>query len=297
MNILKRTICPIKKLVLLTATLFLGLFACLSAYAHSGDSMLPSNRIVAYYGNFYSAKMGVLGQYPPDQMIKMLQNEVARWRAADPHTPIIPAIDYIAVVAQGSAGSDGKYRKRMPDDQIQKALALAKQVNGIMILDVQVGLSDLQAELPPLAKYLALPNVMLAIDPEFSMKSGDKPGSKIGTMDATDVNYAANFLAKIVRDNKLPPKVLIVHRFTEHMVTNAKNIKPLPEVQIVMNMDGWGSQAKKLSTYHDFIVPESVQFTGMKLFYINDLKPPSTGLFTPSQIIGLKPQPMFIMYQ
>ena len=29
------------------------------------------------------------------------------------------------------------------------------------------------------------------------------------------------------------------------MVTNYKEIKPLPEVQIVMDMDGWGEKAKK----------------------------------------------------
>ena len=28
-------------------------------------ALLPFNRIVAYYGNFYSTKMGVLGEYPP----------------------------------------------------------------------------------------------------------------------------------------------------------------------------------------------------------------------------------------
>jgi hypothetical protein len=280
-------------------------FLCMVLFANTlqantptaNEPLLPSNRIVAYYGNFYSHKMGVLGQYPPDQMLKMLQDEAARWQAADPQTKVIPAIDYIAVVAQADAGKDGKYRARMPDSEIQKALALAKQVNGIVILDVQVGLSNLQAELPPLEPYLKLPNVMLAVDPEFSMKSGDKPGKSIGTFDAVDINYAANFLAKIVRDNHLPPKILVVHRFTQHMVTNAKSIKPLPEVQIVMNMDGWGSQEKKLGTYHAFVAPEAVQFTGFKLFYINDLKPPSTGLFKPAQLLELQPKPMFIMYQ
>jgi len=30
------------------------------------------------------------------------------------------------------------------------------------------------------------------------------------------------------------------------MVTNYKQIAPLPEVQVVLDMDGWGSQAKKI---------------------------------------------------
>ena len=39
-------------------------------------ALLPFNRIVAYYGNFYSTKMGALGEYPADEMIERLQREV-----------------------------------------------------------------------------------------------------------------------------------------------------------------------------------------------------------------------------
>jgi hypothetical protein len=267
-----------------------------AVYPNAG-ALLPFNRIVAYYGNFYSTQMGVLGEYPPDEVLAKLEGEVKNWEAADPATPVIPAIDYIAVTAQGSPGADGLYRARMPADQIQHALAMAAQVNGLVFLDIQVGKSTLQQELPPLAQYLALPNVELAIDPEFSMKDGAPPGSEIGTFDASDINYAANFLASIVRQNKLTPKILVVHRFTQDMVTNYKEIMPLPEVQIVMDMDGWGSPQKKVGTYNAVIAPEPVQFTGFKLFYVNDLKPPSSGMMTPSELLNLTPQPSFIQYQ
>lgn len=268
-----------------------------SAPYPNGGALLPFYRIIAYYGNFYSKGMGVLGQYPRDEMITKLRAEVVKWNEADPTTPVMPAIDYIAVTAQGSAGKDGKYRLRMPDSQIDYALELAKEVNGIVILDVQVGLSTLPQELPQLEKYFKMPNVHLAIDPEFSMKSGDKPGTVIGTFNANDVNYTANYLAKLVRENNLPPKILIVHRFTGPMVTRYKEITPLPEVQIVMDMDGWGSPAKKLDTYNGFIAPQPVQFTGFKLFYKNDLKPPSTRLLAPKELLKLTPIPSFIQFQ
>ncbi len=260
-------------------------------------ALLPFKRIIAYYGNFYSTGMGVLGEYDAPTMLAKLKSEKARWEAADPSTPVVPAIDYIALTAQGSPGKQGYYMLRMPDSQIDHALDLANQVNGIVILDVQVGLSTLQRELPMLDTYLAMPNVHLAIDPEFSMKSGDEPGSVIGTFDAADVNYAAQHLAELVQKNDLPPKVLIVHRFTQNMVTNTKAIKPLPEVQVVMDMDGWGSPAKKLNTYQQFVALQPVQFTGFKLFYKNDLKPPSTRLLTPAELLKLTPQPLFIQYQ
>lgn len=267
-----------------------------TAYPNAG-AILPFKRIVAFYGNFYSDGMGVLGEYPTDQLLAMLASTTAEWAAADPTTPTVPAIQYIAVVAQWTAGAEGKYILRMPDDQIDHALDLANQAHGLVILDVQVGLSTLQHELPMLKKYLKMPQVELAIDPEFSMKYGNPPGTVIGTFDADDINYAAEYLAELVRDNHLPPKILVVHRFTEAMVTNYKSIRPLPEVEIVMDMDGWGPKEKKYGTYNAVIYPEPVQFTGIKLFYKNDLKPPSTGMLTPAEVLSLIPAPIYIQYQ
>ena len=267
-----------------------------TVYPNAG-AILPFKRVVAYYGNFYSKQMGVLGEYPSDQILAQLASTTLMWAAADPSTPAVPAIHYIAVVAQASAGKEGKYVLRMPDDQINHALELANQIQGLVFLDVQVGLSTLQTELPMLEKYLKMPQVHLAIDPEFSMKYGNRPGTVIGTFDAADINYATEYLAGLVRDNHLPPKMLVVHRFTQAMVTNYKNIRSLPEVQIVIDMDGFGSKDLKRGTYTRVIYPEPVQFTGIKLFYKNDSKPPSTGLFTPAEVLNLTPAPIYIQYQ
>ncbi|KND51443.1 MAG: putative lipoprotein [Parcubacteria bacterium C7867-001] len=274
-----------------------SLWPAKTVYPNAG-ALLPFNRILAYYGNFYSKGMGVLGEYPEDVMIAKLLAEKKNWEAADPSTPVIPAIHYIVVTAQGSAGKDGKYRLRMPDDQIDKALAVAEKVHGVVFIDFQVALSNLQTELPIYEEYLKKPNVHLGVDPEFAMQpSGKKPGTVIGTMDATDINFAASYLAKLVQDNKLPPKVLVIHRFTKGMVTNYQAIKPLPEVQIVIDMDGWGFGAKKINTYNTVITPEPVQFAGFKLFYKNDLKAPSTRLLTPAEVLKLTPAPIYIQYQ
>jgi len=263
----------------------------------NGGALLPFNRIVAYYGNLYSPYMGILGELEHDELLSHLRQTVADWEAADPDTPVIPAIHYIAMVAQGSAGTDGMYRAVMPQDQVEKAAALAHEVDGVLFLDLQVGLSDLPSELPKFAKYLKEPDVHLGIDPEFSMKGGQPPGTVIGTFDATDINYAIDWLADIVNEYKLPPKVLVVHRFTQDMVTNYQDIKPRPEVQVVMDMDGWGSKHLKTGTYQHVIIPEPVQFAGIKLFYKNDLKPPSTGLFTPEEVLEFTPKPIYIQYQ
>ena len=212
-------------------------------------AILPFKRVVAYYGNLYSTKMGVLGEYSEEEMIRRLKIEIDRWEKADPSTPVQPALDYIAVTAQGSAGADGKYRLRMPDSEIEKVILMAKKINAIVILEVQPGLANLQQEIEILEPYLKMPYIHLAIDPEFCMKNNRKPGEYIGTVDASEINEASAYLAKLVRENNLPPKILIVHRFTQNMVTNARQIKTRPEVQIVIDMDGWGGPAKKIDSY------------------------------------------------
>lgn len=262
-------------------------------------AILPFNRIVAYYGNFYSTHMGILGELPPDEMLKKLMDEVKNWQKADTHMSVIPAIHYIAVSAQPTPGKGKNYRMRMPFTQIDKALDLAKQVNGIVFLDIQVGWGSLKDEIPALEQYLKLPQVHLAIDPEFSMKDKTHvPGTIIGTFDAEDINYATEYLAALVKQYNLPPKVLVVHRFTKGMVTNYTKIKLSPEVQIVMDMDGWGFPAKKVSSYKLAVVSEPVQFTGFKLFYKNDIKtPPWKTIMTPADVLKLYPQPVYIQYQ
>lgn len=260
-------------------------------------AILPNKRIVAYYGNLYSTRMGILGELPKPQMFSKLQSEIAKWEQVDPQTPVQPALHYIAVTAQGSAGADGMYRLRMPFSQIDKVIKMADEINAIVFLDVQVGLSTVQKELPNFKEYLKRPNIHFGIDPEFSMKTGAKPGSVIGTLDASDINYIIDYLASLVNENNLPPKIFVVHRFTQGMITNAKLIKKVPEVQVVMHMDGWGHPSQKIDSYKYFICKEPVMFTGFKLFYKNDLKNVPHQMMTPDELIKLKPRPVYIQYQ
>jgi hypothetical protein len=260
-------------------------------------AIFPFNRVVAYYGNLYSKKMGVLGEYPTDEMFARLQAEIKKWEAADSTIPVLPALHYIAVTAQGYPGKGDKYRLRMPFKQIDSVIRMAARINALVFLDIQVGMSTVQDEIPLLEPYLKMPQVHLGIDPEFSMKTGKKPGSVIGTMNDSDINFAIRYLSNLVKANQLPPKILIVHRFTQAMVRNYKNIKPDPQVQVVIDMDGWGAQSRKLTTYHEYVSREPVQFTGFKLFYKNDFREPNSRMMTPAEVLKLKPKPVYIQYQ
>ena len=259
-------------------------------------AILPYKRIIAFYGNLYSKNMGILGELPKQEVLDKLQKEVKTWEEADTFMQVQPALHYIAVTAQLLPGTANKYRLRMPFSQIDSVLKMAEKINAIVFLDIQVALSTLEEEVPQLEKYLKLPNVHLGIDPEFSMKGGQKPGTVVGSFDAADINYTAEYLQKIVKKNNLPPKILVVHRFTQGMVKNYKNIKTMPEVQLVMHMDGWGFPAKKINTYREFIYKEPVEYTGFKLFYKNDTKG-NGRLLTHQELLNLKPQPVYIQYQ
>jgi hypothetical protein len=259
-------------------------------------SILPARRIVAYYGNPLSKRMGALGEYPVDEMLARLDREVARWNAADPGTPVQPALHLIATVAQGSAGKDGMYRYRAHPELIEKVHGWAKRKNAILFLDVQIGKSTLEAEVQHLLPYLQRPDVHLGLDPEFAMTKGGLPGKKVGTYDARHINYAIGVLADLVTRHKLPPKVLVVHRFTRPMLTNTDDIKLDPRVQVVIHMDGWGAPHLKRATYRQYIVPHPVQFTGFKLFYHNDTKK-GDPLMQPKDVLALFPKPLYIQYQ
>jgi hypothetical protein len=282
-------------------------------------ALLPGHRIVAYYGNIRSTRMGILGQVPPDSMLPRLEQVAMRWALADPGRKVMPALHLIVTVAQGSPGPGKLYRLRMGDSVINTVAAWAEERGWIMFLDIQTGRSTVEAELLPLLPFLQRPYVHLALDPEFAMKAGGIPGRRIGTLDAAEVNHAIEVLGKLVTEHKLPPKVLVVHRFTRKMLTNTDSIRLDPRVQVVIQMDGFGAPYHKQDAYRFWISPYPVEFTGFKLFYKNDREPkartpgyvPSCdrvtfelvgcgddGLMTPEQVIrSVYPVPLYIQYQ
>ncbi|WP_227990685.1 hypothetical protein [Flavisolibacter ginsenosidimutans] len=263
-------------------------------------AILPFHRIVAYYGNLQSKKMGALGKWSKDTMIRNLLSEVKKWSDADSTIKSIPALHYIAVTAQGAPGKDNKWRMRLSQRWIDTTIAWAKEINALVFIDVQIGLSDLKSEIPLFEKYLSMPNVHLGIDPEFAMngKGGKRPGTVIGTLDASEINWVGDYLTDLVKKNNLPPKIFMIHRFTQGMVTNAKDIKLHPELQVVMDMDGWGPPDLKKGSYRYWINEQPVQFTGFKLFYVNDTeKSGQKEMMSREQVLSLKPKPIYIQYQ
>ncbi len=260
--------------------------------AARAGAILPHKRVVAFYGTPRSTRMGILGQIPPEEMFARLEAQAAEYEQADPATPVQPALELIATVAQADPGRDGMYRARMSDATLEMVYQWAKARGWIVVLDIQIGRSTVAQEIEVYRKFLERPEVHLALDPEFAMQPDQVPGKKIGTLDADDINYASTWLARIVEEKQLPPKILVVHRFTRPMVTNHTSIVLDPRVQIVMHMDGFGAPRLKLASHKAYIESEPVQWVGFKVFYKND-KP----IMSPSDVVRVRPVPLFISYQ
>ncbi len=259
-------------------------------------SILPHYRIIAFYGNLYSKQMGILGELPGSEMIALLNNEIEAWHDADSLTPLMPALHVIATTAQRLPGADKMYRLRMNRSMIHTVKSMADSIGALTFIDLQVGHSNLQREIPVWDSLLNLPTVHLGIDAEFAMYNKKVPGTVMGRFDAADINYAIDYLEEKVKSHILPPKILIVHRFKRGMITNALKIKQTPLVQVVMHMDGWGAKELKFHSYRAYIQREPVQYTGFKLFYRNDTKF-GKSLLTPKEILELNPKPLYIQYQ
>lgn len=260
--------------------------------AQASGALLPANRVVAYYGNPLAPTLGRLGETPADQMLTRLRQTVAFWKEADPSRPVKPALELITPLAQAAPGDEGLYRARMSADLIEQVAGLAADNDLLFILDVQVGRSSVADELAPLLPYLRRPHTHLALDPEFAMGSTQVPGQAIGSLDASDVNTAVQLLGDLVTAERLPPKLLIVHRFLSSMLTNVGAIQPDPRVQLVIDMDGFGGPAVKISKYGTFIRDAGADFGGIKLFYKYD-----TPLLAPEDLLALDPAPDVVIYQ
>lgn len=253
-------------------------------------SIFQNCQIVAFYGYPDVPAMGILGSADPQAVVKQLMQQVAAYQKVNTQREIAPALELIYAVAQASPG-DGTYLARMPDSLVQQYLTLAQQDDLLVILDIQMGHSTVAAELPHVLPYLKNPRVHLALDPEFHTP-GNVPGTVIGSLSANQINQAADALGKLVDQYHLPNKILIVHQFRPEMIVDKSAIKAPPGVDLVIDMDGFGGPAVKISEYEEFVKADGAPHGGFKLFYKQD-----SPLMTPAQVEQLDPQPDVVIYQ
>jgi hypothetical protein len=260
--------------------------------AVTGDYLLPEYRILSYYGFPGEVNMGVLGEYDMQTLLDRLKAQAAEYEAVDDR-PYKLAFEVIASVAQQWEGDDGDYLAYIGEETLQEYIDFTAANDMLLILDVQFGHRTVQQELEAMEPYLKYPHVQLALDPEFAVGDGEVPGTVIGSIDAADVLYAQQELARISAENGIPPKLLIVHQFTDSSITNRETIAQIPGVQFVLEVDGFGTPDEKRSTFALLTGGEAFDFHGFKLWYNGQDDP----IMTPEEVLALDPQPDLIIYQ
>jgi hypothetical protein len=206
-----------------------------------GRTILPGNRVVAFYGTAGSPGLGVLGEADPDAIVPRLRAAAAGF--ATPDRPVRIAFELIVTVAQRKPGADGTYSRMIDPAKIQQYVDAARRHGALLVLDVQPGRGDFLTQVKRLRPYLTQPHVGLALDPEWRMGPNQVPGTVTGAVGAAEVNAVSSYLSGIVAEGNLPQKLLLLHQFRVSMIPDIAAVTPQPGLAIVHHLDGFGTRA------------------------------------------------------
>ncbi len=258
-----------------------------------GQLLLPGKRFVALYGHPDTSALGVLGEQGVKASVARAEKMAKRY---DPLSkmPVVPTFEIIATTLQGSPGPDGDYSFDTPIKTLKPWVEQARKSGVYVVLDLQPGRADFLSQAKRYEELLKLPNVGLALDPEWRLSPNQRPLVQIGGVDAAEINRVSDWLAGLTAKNQLPQKLLVLHQFQLSMIRNEKKLDTRhDELQLLIHMDGQGSPDLKEGTWRAVVAaaPQGMPF-GWKNFYDED-KP----MLTPKQTMAKRPVPDMISYQ
>jgi hypothetical protein len=261
-----------------------------------GFTILPregKRRYVAFYGHPETVALGVLGEQGPAQTLAEMQGFIEDY--AGDGSQVVPTFEVIASVASGGATDDGDYSYEWPIETFQPWIDFATENDMYVMLDLQSGRDDFLSQAVQYEELLRLPFVGLALDPEWRLTSDQVHLQQAGQVEAAEVNEVANWLADLVRDNGLPQKMIIVHQFQRRMIQNRQDLVERPELQMIVQMDGDGTEPQKNATWKQLLEgADDVHWEwGWKNFFDEDEPGPPS----PESTMGKEPSPVYVSYQ
>jgi hypothetical protein len=268
-----------------------GLASLSPGNVDAAPSPIEHNEVVTYYGSPRTPSMGILGQHPPEDVADLLAERAQRFAALNDGASVLPALHLVYAVAQPQP-KDGLYLQYVDDRTVRQFIDLARRRGFVLILDLQIGHSDALAEVRKIEQYLREPDVFVALDPEFALSGSLKPGDAIGSIAAGDVNAVQWYLAALTQRYHLPKKMLVVHQFQTEMIRDAQAIEHHDDLDLVINMDGYGPSDIKEVKYRRYAASSYAPFGGIKVFLQHDPDP-----LTEQQLLGLSPRPSLFVYQ
>jgi hypothetical protein len=258
-----------------------------------GQVLFPMHRLLALYGFPGTPSLGALGQQDLTESIARIRGIAAAYRPLS-GAPVVPAFEIIATVAQSSPGPARTYSYESTVGSLLPWVRRANASGMYVVLDLQPGRANLLAQAKRYEQLLKLPDVGLALDPEWKLRPGQLPLQQIGNVDITEVNSVIRWLAWLTARYHLPQKLLVLHQFRLSMITDEQRLDTgHDDIAIVIHMDGQGTPAVKLNTWNAVVgsAPPGV-FFGWKNFYDKDHP-----TLSPLQTMANTPQPVMISYQ
>jgi len=261
-----------------------------------GRAIFPRHMVVMAYGTANAPVLGVLGEVPPQQAARRLEAGSVQWAKASGR-PVLPAFELITTVAQRSPGRDGRYSAGLSHADVQRYLTAARAAKMLLVLDFQPGRANVLDQVKHYEKFLLQPEVGVAIDPEWVLKPGQRPGRQIGSLDATTINAVSSYLANLTIKNRLPEKIFMVHQFKTYMLPDRQRIVDRPGLALVFHVDGFGPRHSKRQTYgllssKTGVVPGGRVHNGFKLFFDEDVN-----LMSAKDVMAIRPRPELVSYQ
>ena len=253
---------------------------------------LPA-QIVSFYGFPGVPAMGVLGHGTPDKVAERIRAWADRYNSLNGPREVVPAYHLIVGVAQAYPTADGLWLGRLSDHGIAAYVEAARKHGLLLFLDTQIGWSEPLTEVRLLEPFLREPFVHVALDPEVATEHrGVRPGLAIGSITGEQVNEVQRYLAALAREENLPPKILMVHQFAKRMITDRSGIENHLEVELSIDMDGFGASSLKRRHYDWYALTAPSERPAFKLFFDQD-----TPVMTPEEVQGLDRPPDIIIYQ
>jgi hypothetical protein len=258
-----------------------------------GQLVLPGKTYVALYGHPGSGALGVLGEQDAPATVERARAHAEPYRPLT-STTVVPALEIIATVASGGPGDDGNYSAEASVEQLRPLVELAHQHGQYVVLDLQPGRTDFVAQAKRYEELLKMPNVGLALDPEWRLRPDQVHLRQIGQVDVAEVNQVVTWLADLTREHNLPQKLLVLHQFQVRMITGVDGVdQSRSELAILVHVDGQGTQPAKAGTWGTLHAnAPSIRWWGWKNFYDED-----SPMLSPQQTMQVQPTPNFISYQ
>jgi hypothetical protein len=259
-----------------------------------GTELFPRYRLVGYSGGEASKAFGRLGVGRLDARIREIERTGRSYATGG--RQVLPVLELITVIVQAAPGADGKYRSRIDDAQISRFLAAARRHRALLLLNVQPGRADFLPEVEGLQRWLAEPDVGIALDPEWAVGRHQVPGRVYGHTTAGELNAVAAWLSDFTRARQLPEKAMVVHQLAPRIIGRIQDVRPHPGVQVVLSVDGIGSRSEKEKTWRTLVapIPPGVR-PGFKLFFEEDRE--HGRLMTARQVLRLRPTPEYVLYE